>query len=352
MRPGSYNHLDRNGFAKKEHYLHGGDIVIGKVHTMDTKNYRENNVTSSNGNSKSATAAAAEEPGDIMKMYRDVSTPLRQNECGTVDSIYSSTDADGRRFVKIKVREDRMPIIGDKFSSQAGQKGTIGMVLPEEDMPYTKDGLRPDIIMNPHAWPSRMTIGQALEQIASVIAAHTGRNVDCTQFSNMDVNDLGDILQDKLGMQRHCNQVMYSGYTGRMLECDVFTCFAWYMRLKHQVNDKIHARERGPHVTLTRQPADGRSRDGGLRLGEMERDALLSHGIALTLHERMVKMSDGFRMAISKKSGRIAAVNREKGIYNTFDDDDAEYAEIVVPYSMKLLIQELEQLHIVLRLNV
>lgn len=335
MKPGSYTHLDSNGIAKLEHFLDGGDIVIGKVRAIDTKSYRE-----SDNNS------------NIMKMYRDMSTTLRQNERGTVDQVMTSTDSDDRKFVKVKVREHRMPIIGDKFSSQHGQKGTIGMVIPEEDMPYTKDGIRPDIIMNPHAWPSRMTIGQALEQIASLIATITGRHIDATQFSNVDVNDLCEILQNKIGMQRHCNQIMYSGYTGRMIECDVFTSCAFYMRLKHQVEDKIHARERGPHVTLTRQPADGRSRDGGLRLGEMERDALLSHATALVLHERMVKMSDGFRMAISKKSGRIAAINKEKGIYNTFVDDDSEYAEIVLPYSMKLLIQELEQLHIVMRLGV
>jgi len=339
MKPGSYGHLDTNGIAKVEHFLNGGDIVIGKVRATDTKSYRDASISMDNNN-------------NVMKMYRDMSTTLRQNERGTVDQVLCSTDSDERKFVKVKVRESRMPIIGDKFSSQHGQKGTIGMVIPEEDMPYTKDGIRPDIIMNPHAWPSRMTIGQALEQIASLISAATGRHVDATQFSNIDVNDLCDILQNKIGMQRHCNQVMYSGYTGRMLECDVFTSCAFYMRLKHQVEDKIHARERGPHVTLTRQPADGRSRDGGLRLGEMERDALLSHATALVLHERMVKMSDGFRMAISKKSGRIAAINKEKGIYNTFIDNDSEYAEIVLPYSMKLLMQELEQLHIVMRLNV
>jgi len=322
MKPGSYKALDPiSGFPIKDSFLKGGDVVIGKI--VPVKQNTGNVVAS------------------VGKPYRDYSTTIRYNEQGRVDAVYSSHNSDGYKFVKVRMSCFRVPEIGDKLSSRHGQKGTIGMVFRQEDMPFTKDGLVPDIIINPHAIPSRMTIAQIVELVMGKLCCQEGRLGDGTPFTGLKPMDLGDILSSKYGMQRHGNEIMYNGMTGEQLECDIFMGPTFYQRLKHLSADKIHSRSRGPCVMLTRQPAEGRARDGGLRFGEMERDCMLGSGALSMLKERTNDLSDAYCYHISTESGMEAAVNKEKGICKTFTKKSKETQEICIPYSMKLLSQEL-----------
>ena len=194
-----------------------------------------------------------------------------------IDKNYIERNGDGYNFCKVRLRTVRKPVIGDKFSSRHGQKGTIGNIIPEEDMPFTKDGLKPDIIINPHAIPSRMTIAQLKETLLGKVLLELGLYGDGTSFGELDINLIRKELS-KLGYESNGNDILYNGLTGEQMETSIFIGPAFYQRLKHMVNDKQHSRSIGPMVNLTRQPAEGRSRDGGLRFGEMERDCMVSHG--------------------------------------------------------------------------
>ena len=214
-----------------------------------------------------------------------------------------TTNGDGAKFVKIRIRSTRIPQIGDKFASRHGQKGTIGVTYRQEDMPFTSEGITPDIIINPHAIPSRMTIGHLVECLLSKVATLEGTEGDATPFTTVTVEQVSQKLKEN-GYQSRGLEVMYHGHTGRKLQAQVYLGPTYYQRLKHMVNDKIHARARGPVQILTRQPVEGRSRDGGLRFGEMERDCMIAHGIANFLRERLFDASDGcvpLRQAIDRE---------------------------------------------------
>lgn len=228
------------------------DIIIGKTAPIPTD---------------------SEELGQRLKTHtkRDVSTPLKSTENGIVDQVLLTTNSDGLKFVKIRVRSTRIPEIGDKFASRHGQKGTIGITYRHEDMPFSAEGVTPDIIINPHAIPSRMTIGHLVECLLSKVSTITGNEGDATPFSEVTVEAISDLLK-KYGYHSRGLEVMYNGHTGRKLQAQVYLGPTYYQRLKHMVGDKIHARARGPVQILTRQPVEGRSRDGGLRFGEMERE--------------------------------------------------------------------------------
>lgn len=349
MKPGSYQHLDvQTGFATLESEVKGGDIVIGKVTPVrNTLSDTEKRKGGSVGHGTQDNVSSA-------KRFHDQSTCLRQNEHGRVDKVFCGRDGDGYRVAKVRVRTYRQPIIGDKFSSRHGQKGTVGMTFSEEDFPFTESGIRPDIIMNPHAIPSRMTIGQMVETITGKIACHLGRYADSTPYTSLSTDEIGDLLE-KNGFNRHGEEVMYNGFTGEKLKCRIFIGPTFYQRLKHMVEDKVHSRSTGPRMALTRQPSDGRARDGGLRFGEMERDCIISHGTSLFLKERMHDMSDAYQMSVSKTSGLTVAVNRSKGIANMLGDDNEknklQYADISLPYCMKLLLQELGSMGIAGRIK-
>jgi len=322
MKTGSYDGIDASGAPIPEHYMDRGDIVIGKSVSIKQPV----------GTAVSTTA----------KPFRDQSTTMRYNESGMVDRVIMSYNGDGCPFIKVRTRSHRVPEIGDKFSSRHGQKGTVGMMYRREDMPFSKDGLVPDIIINPHAIPSRMTIAQLAEVIMGKLACASGRFGDGTPFTGIKATDLGDILANKFGMERHGNEVLYNGKTGEQLSCDIFMGPTYYQRLKHLPADKIHSRSTGPRVKLTRQPAEGRARDGGLRVGEMERDCGLGSGALQMLNERLNHCSDAYKLYLSKASGLPAAVNHEKRIYNTFEEnDDKGVCEVILPYGCKLLFQEL-----------
>ena len=321
MSYGSYDKLDDNGLVKIGEYVDGNDIIIGKVTMLKD---------SIEGEPKA----------------RDLSTSLRMNESGIVDKIYKNSNGDGYNFVKVRVRSDRVPEIGDKFSSRHGQKGTIGMTYKQEDMPFTKDGIVPDIIMNPNAIPKRMTIAQFIECVFGKVGTLSGCEMDATPFRKMNVEDIAPILE-KMGYSGGGSEVLYNGKTGEQLKANIFIGPTFYYRLKHLVEDKIHSRATGPYQLLTMQPAEGRSRDGGLRCGEMERDCLLSHGAVQFLKERTFDCSDKYYIWIDKETGMISPVNPEKNIYKSlYSDNQTRFAKVQIPYGSKLFLQELQAMHI------
>ena len=321
MSYGSYDKLDNNGLVKTGEYVDANDIIIGKVTMLKD---------SIEGEPKA----------------RDLSTSLRMNESGIVDKIYKNSNGDGYNFVKVRVRSDRIPEIGDKFSSRHGQKGTIGMTYKQEDMPFTKDGIVPDIIMNPNAIPKRMTIAQFIECVFGKVGTLAGCDMNATPFRKVNVEDISPILE-KMGYSGGGTEVLYNGKTGEQIKVNIFIGPTFYYRLKHLVEDKIHSRATGPYQLLTMQPAEGRSRDGGLRCGEMERDCLLSHGAVQFLKERTFDCSDKYYIWIDKETGMISPVNPEKNIYKSlYSDNQTRFAKVQIPYGSKLFIQELQSMHI------
>ena len=235
-------------------------------------------------------------------------------------------------------------IIGN--SSRHGQKGTIGNIIPEADIPFTSNGQKPDIIINPHAIPSRMTIGQLKETVLGKVLVELGLFGDGTSFGEFDVKDICKYLLDA-GYEAHGNELLYNGLTGEQHECSIFMGPVFYQRLKHMVNDKSHSRSIGPMVNLTRQPAEGRSRDGGLRFGEMEKDAMVSHGAARFTRGRMYDVSDKYSVYVCKKCGLVASYNNNLHIHHCRTcDNRVDFAYVEIPYACKLLFQELITMNI------
>ena len=328
MKFANYDKINSKGVVDENTLLHDRDIIISKIIPI-----KENK----NDYTKSIK-------------YFDESYNFRSNETTFVDKNYIDTNGDGYNFCKVRLRNYRKPVIGDKFSSRHGQKGTIGNIIPEEDMPFTADGLKPDIIINPHAIPSRMTIAQLKETLLGKVLIQLGLYGDGTSFGNFDINLAIKELQ-KLGYHSKGNEIMYNGLTGEQLNCSIFIGPAFYQRLKHMVNDKQHSRSIGPMVNLTRQPAEGRARDGGLRFGEMERDCMISHGASRFTKGRIYDASDTFSVHVCNKCGLIASYNDVENIHlcNTCENRiDFSYVEI--PYSCKLMFQELLTMNIAPRI--
>ncbi|CAI5462463.1 unnamed protein product [Closterium sp. Yama58-4] len=320
MRHGSYDKLDDDGIIPPGSRVAAEDVIIGKTMPIPP-----------------------DETGGVAQRFtkRDMSTCLKHSETGVIDQVVLTTNNDGLRFVKIRVRSIRVPQIGDKFASRHGQKGTIGMTYTQEDMPFSAEGISPDIIVNPHAIPSRMTIGHLIECLMSKVAAHMGKEGDATPFTDVTVDNLSRTLH-KCGYQMRGFERMYNGHTGRPLQAMIFLGPTYYQRLKHMVDDKIHSRGRGPVQILTRQPAEGRSRDGGLRFGEMERDCMIAHGAAAFLKERLFDHSDAYRVHVCEICGLIAIANLKKGLLECRGcKNKTDIVQVHMPYACKLLFQEL-----------
>jgi DNA-directed RNA polymerase II subunit RPB2 len=271
---------------------------------------------------------------------------------GVVDRVVLSTNAEGRAIAKVRVRSTRAPEIGDKFASRHGQKGVCGMKYRQEDMPWNLHGITPDLIMNPHAIPSRMTIGHMKEALLAKVAAVRGELGDGTAFGKQTVPELCAALH-ALGDQRHGCEVLYSGATGQRLGHAVFMGPGpFYQVLKHQVRDKLHSRSRGPTQAITRQPSAGRSRDGALRLGEMERDCLISHGTSALLLERLLYSSDVSEAPVCRRCGFLGVLNESRGLNYCRSCAGTECVEQTrIPHPTKALIQELYSVGIDLRLE-
>jgi DNA-directed RNA polymerase II subunit RPB2 len=262
--------------------------------------------------------------------YRDISLKPKKGQHGRVDAVYRYRTKDGLMGVKIRVTEERIPEVGDKVASRHSQKGTIGTIYGEEDMPFTAKGVRPDIIFNPHGIPTRMTVGHFLEAASNKLGLQLGTLIDATPFST--TNRIGDLRVSLLnrGFHPYGHEVLYNGQTGEMMEADVFMGPIYYQRLKHMVADKINSRDTGPKTMLTHQPTHGRGDGGGLRIGEMERDALISHGMSKFLTESMMERSDKTTMQFDREEGRL----------------DTSRDTMDLPYSMALFTQELEAMHL------
>jgi DNA-directed RNA polymerase II subunit RPB2 len=325
LRHSNYSKLAADGFVPENTYVSSDDILIGKVVPLRVPT------------------------GMVLptgaKQYRDISRTMRNNETGWVDKIFKNRNGEGYSFVKIRMRQDRVPEIGDKFSSRHGQKGTCGLILNPEDMPQTASGLVPDIIINPHCIPSRMTIAQLLETLLGRLGCEIGALGDGSPFNDVTVENISAVLRDHYGLEPNSNEILYNGHNGRQMEVNVFMGPCFYQRLRHCSADKLHSRASGPLVMLTRQPAEGRAREGGLRFGEMERDAVCAHGVSEFTKERLVECSDAFRCWSCHTCGLIAIVNPKdhiwacRGCGNTTD-----FSPIQIPYASKLFIQELESM--------
>jgi len=347
LKPGyDYSHLDEYGLIKENTPLTDKTVVIGKVMT----NLANPDVSV------------------------DASSFPKKGQMGFVDKSFITEGEEGFRIAKVRVRDERVPNIGDKFSSRCGQKGTVGLVIPEEDMPFTAEGIRPDIIINPHAIPSRMTIGQLVETLMGKACTMYGAFGDCTAFVNKGSKHkiFGNMLTT-MGYHSSGSELLYNGQTGEQLQSEIFIGPTYYMRLKHMVKDKINYRAQGPRTALTRQTVGGRANDGGLRIGEMERDGLIAHGITKFLQESMLVRGDEYYMAICNKSGTIAIYNESYNLFlspfadgpitfnGSLTDDNKKNIENIskfgrsfsilrIPYAFKLLIQELQSMNIQMRL--
>ena len=327
IKNANYEKLGEDGFIPKDTYVTPDDILIGKVVPL-----------------RVATGSVLPTGA---KKQRDVSKMPRNNECGFVDKIYKNRNGEGYNFTKIRMRQDRMPEIGDKFATRHAQKGTTGMILNPEDMPQTASGIVPDIIMNPHAIPSRMTIGQLMETLLSKLGCMAGCLGDASPFNGTTIDEISTHLRDNYGMEPYGNEIMYNGYTGRMMETSIFIGPCYYQRLRHCSADTMHSRASGPLVMLTRQPAEGRARDGGLRFGEMERDCVVAHGMAEFTKERLMECSDSFSCHSCKNCGLLAIANPEQSIWACRGcGNSTEFSHINIPYATKLLLQELETMNI------
>ena len=304
--------------------------------------------------------------------YKDNSKFTKKGQLGFVDKSFMSDGEEGYRIAKVRIREERIPAIGDKMASRAGQKGTIGLIIPEEDMPFTTDGVRPDLIINPHALPSRMTIGQLVESLFGKACALYGGYGDCTAFAAKGANyeTYGPMLT-KMGYHKSGNQLLYNGFTGEQLYSEIFIGPTYYMRLKHMVKDKINYRATGKRSMLTRQTNQGRANDGGLRIGEMERDGILANGMTAFLNDAYMTRGDEYFMAICNKTGTISVYNPSQNLFlspmadgpikfnqtvdgkqvlNVFSRFGRSFSLLRVPYAFKLMMQELQVMNVQMRL--
>ena len=350
---GSYHALDPlTGFAVPNTVVSGGDVIIGKYISSKGAGATTAAAAAAAAGATTTVAAAAAAAAAEDKTFRDVSLTLRGNEQGIVDKVITQRNGEGYCFAKVRVRSTRQPIIGDKFAARHAQKGTMGISYAQEDMPFTKDGITPDIIMNPHAIPTRMTIAMLLETILGKECVLNGKFGDATSFNGTTIENIADILREHYHYEEHGDEVMYNGMTGEQFKVKIFIGPTYYQRLKHMVEDKIHSRSTGPMQILTRQPAEGRSRDGGLRLGEMERDCLIAHGAGQFVKERLLDMSDKFRVYVCKQCGAfVTAGNPYQNIYFCKTcNNSTNIAEVSLPYAYKLLTQELMSLCIVPRM--
>nr|WNZ99644.1 RNA polymerase II second largest subunit [Didymella pinodella] len=332
LKGGTYDKLDDDGVVAPGVRVSGDDIIIGKTAPI---------------------AADAQEMGQKTSLHtkRDVSTPLRSTENGIVDQVLFTTNTEGLRFVKVRTRTTKVPQIGDKFASRHGQKGTIGITYRHEDMPFTRDGVTPDLVINPHAIPSRMTIAHLVECLLSKVGAITGREGDATPFTDVTVDQISELLEDA-GYQKRGFEIMYNGHTGKKMRTQIFLGPTYYQRLRHMVDDKIHARARGPLQILTRQPVEGRARDGGLRFGEMERDCMIAHGAAAFLKERLFTVSDAYTVHVCDICGLMSPIAQLKqGKYECRPcHNKTRISQIHIPYAAKLLFQELLAMNIATRM--
>lgn len=315
-----YRFLEEDGIVSAESKVAEGDVIIGKtspprfLNSMDEYNLTGN-------------------------VRRESSMTLEHGEKGVVDLVLLSENEEGNRLIQVRLREQRIPEIGDKFISRHGQKGVIGLVIPEQDVPFSETGMRPDILFNPHGLPKRMTVAHLVEMLGGKVGAMEGRYVDGTTFDSESEENLRKMLES-LGFKEDGTEIMYSSITGKQYAARIYIGNMFYQRLKHMVANKMHSRARGPIQLLTRQPTEGRAKEGGLRLGEMEKDTFIAHGASLLLKERFD--SDKTVVPICEKCGLIAIYDgRKNRSYCPICGDAVEINNIELSYAFKLFMDEL-----------
>ena len=328
----SYRVLEEDGIVATESSVIGGDILIGK--TSPPRFMEEYKEFESSG-----------------PYRRDTSIGVRPSETGVVDTVVMTQSHEGGKMYKIRVRDMRIPEIGDKFASRHGQKGVLGILAKNEDLPYTEQGITPDVLINPHAFPSRMTVGMMMESVTGKAAAVRGKQFDGSAFVGEKMDVVKEIL-DKAGFKYSGKEKMYDGRTGKSFLVDVFIGVVYYQKLHHMVSDKIHARARGQVQMLTKQPTQGRARGGGLRFGEMERDCLIAYGASMLLKDRLLDESDKTEVLVCEKCGLTGFHDARKRKFVCAQcGDTAPISSVSVAYAFKLLLQEILSLNIAPRLK-
>ncbi len=321
-----YRFLEDDGIIYPEAGVKEGDVVIGKV-------------------SPPRFLSSMDEYSLASDSRRESSMALKHGEKGIVDFVALTENEEGNKLVQVRLREQRIPEIGDKFTSRHGQKGVISLVVPEEDVPFTSTGLKPDILFNPHGIPTRMTVSHMMELLSGKTGSLAGRYIDATMFESEEEADIRKDLLD-MGFREDGSETMYNGITGEQYTVKIFIGNMYYLKLKHMVANKLHSRARGPIQLLTRQPTEGRAKEGGLRLGEMEKDTFVAHGASLTLKERFD--SDQVVVPVCEKSGLVGyydARKNNKPMSPVFGED-SDMSDIEVSYAFKLLLDEFKSLGI------
>ncbi|MBR9691297.1 DNA-directed RNA polymerase subunit B [Candidatus Woesearchaeota archaeon] len=320
-----YRLLEKDGIIYPEAKISEGDVIIGKT-------------------SPPRFLSSLDEYNLAAATRRESSVAVSHGEQGVVDFVLITENEEGNKLVQVRIRDQRIPEIGDKFTSRHGQKGVVGLIVPQSDMPFTASGITPDLIFSPHGIPSRMTISHLIELIGGKVGALAGRNIDGTTFHSEKEMDLRKELLS-LGFKDDGVETVYNGRTGECYRAKIFVGNMYYLKLKHMVANKIHARARGPIQLLTRQPTEGRAKEGGLRLGEMEKDTFVAHGASLLLKERFD--SDKTLVPVCEQCGLIAIHDAHKNrSYCPICGDNVEITNIEISYAFKLILDEFKSLGI------